>query len=39
MTEQTRDLITNLRALHDNLAAFVLELGPDKLRERSYDTE
>jgi uncharacterized protein (TIGR03083 family) len=39
MTAQTRTLIANLRALHDDLAAFVLELSPEKLRERSYDTE
>jgi uncharacterized protein (TIGR03083 family) len=39
MTEQTRELIANLRALHDNLAAFTRELGPDQLRERSYATE
>lgn len=39
MTAQTRTLIASLRTLHDNLAAFVLELGPDQLRERSYATE
>lgn len=39
MTEQTRELIATLRTLHDNLAAFTRELGPDQLRERSYDTE
>ena len=39
MTAQTRDLIANLRTLHDNLAAVTLELGPDQLRERSYATE
>ena len=39
MTAQTRTLTASLRTLHDDLAAFVLELGPEKLRERSYDTE
>jgi uncharacterized protein (TIGR03083 family) len=39
MTEQTRDLIASLRTLHDDLAARTLELGPEQLRERSYDTE
>jgi uncharacterized protein (TIGR03083 family) len=39
MTQTTRDLITTLRTLHDGLAARTLELGPDQLRERSYDTE
>ncbi len=39
MTEQTRALIASLRTLHDDLATFVLELNPEKLRERSYDTE
>jgi uncharacterized protein (TIGR03083 family) len=39
MTEKTRHLITILRTLHDDLAARTVELGPDQLRERSYDTE
>jgi uncharacterized protein (TIGR03083 family) len=39
MTTETRDLITTLRLLHGDLAARTLELGPDQLRERSYDTE
>jgi uncharacterized protein (TIGR03083 family) len=39
MTSETRDLITRLRTLHDNLAAFTVELGADQLRERSYATE
>jgi uncharacterized protein (TIGR03083 family) len=39
MTEKSKDLIGALRTLHDDLAARTLELGPDKLRERSYDTE
>jgi uncharacterized protein (TIGR03083 family) len=39
MTTETRDLITTLRTLHDDLAARTLELSPDQLRERSYDTE
>ena len=39
MTTETRALIASLRTLHDDLAAFVAELTPDQLRERSYDTE
>jgi uncharacterized protein (TIGR03083 family) len=39
MTTQTRVLIASLRTLHNNLAAVVVELSPDKLRERSYATE
>jgi uncharacterized protein (TIGR03083 family) len=39
MTTETRALIASLRTLHDRLAAFVVELTPDQLRERSYDTE
>ena len=39
MTTETRALIASLRTLHDDLAAFVIDLTPDQLRERSYDTE
>jgi uncharacterized protein (TIGR03083 family) len=39
MSTDTTDLITALRTLHDALAARALELSPDQLRERSYDTE
>jgi uncharacterized protein (TIGR03083 family) len=39
MTTETRTLIASLRTLHDDLAAFVAELTPDQLRDRSYDTE
>jgi uncharacterized protein (TIGR03083 family) len=39
MTTETRALIASLRTLHDDLAAFVVKLTPDQLREGSYDTE
>ncbi|MGZ4609536.1 MAG: maleylpyruvate isomerase family mycothiol-dependent enzyme [Actinomycetes bacterium] len=39
MTAETRDLIRVLRALHDRLATFVVDLGPDQLRTRSFATE
>lgn len=39
MTTQTRALIASLRTLHDGLAAFVVSLTSDNLRERSYATE
>jgi len=39
MTTDVRDLVATLHTLHDRLAATVVELGPEQLRSRSYDTE
>jgi uncharacterized protein (TIGR03083 family) len=39
MTSQTCDLIQVLRAMHDQLAEVVLELGHEQLRAQSFATE
>ena len=39
MSSDLRDLVATLHALHDRLAAAVVELCPDQLRTRSYATE